>query len=69
MGAATIHEGIAYIGGGDGRMFAIEIKTGRVKWSFDELKNYVLTRPLVYQDKLYFGCWDTHMYALNLADG
>ena len=69
MGAATIHEGIAYIGGGDGRMFAIDIKTGDIKWSFDELKNYVLTRPLVYNDKLYFGCWDTYMYALNLTDG
>lgn len=69
MGAATIHKGIAYIGGGDGRMFAIDIHTGKVKWSFDELKNYVLTRPLVYNDKLYFGCWDTHFYALNLADG
>ena len=69
MGAATIHEGVAYIGGGDGRMFAIDIQTGEVKWSFDELKNYVLTRPLVYRDKLYFGCWDTHLYALNLEDG
>ena len=69
MGAATIHEGVAYIGGGDGRMFAIDIHTGMVKWSFDELQNYVLTRPLVYGDKLYFGCWDTHFYALNLNDG
>ena len=69
MGAATIHDGVAYIGGGDGRMFAIDIHTGKVKWSFDELKNYVLTRPLVYRDKLYFGCWDTHLYALNLSDG
>ena len=69
MGAATIHQGVAYIGGGDGRMFAIDIHTGAVKWSFDELKNYVLTRPLVYRDKLYFGCWDTHLYALNLSDG
>ena len=69
MGAATIHEGVAYIGGGDGRMFAIDIHTGKVKWSFDQLKNYVLTRPLVYRDKLYFGCWDTYLYALNLADG
>ena len=69
MGAATIHEGIAYIGGGDGRMFAIDIHTGKVKWSFDQLTNYVLTRPLVYNDKLYFGCWDTHFYALNLTDG
>ena len=69
MGAATIDNGIAYIGGGDGRIFAIEIHTGELKWSFDELKNYVLTRPLVYNNKLYFGCWDTHFYALNLADG
>ena len=69
MGAATIYEGIAYIGGGDGRMFAIDIHTGKVKWTFDELKNYVLTRPLVYEDKLYFGTWDTHFYSLNLADG
>ena len=69
MGAATIHEGVAYIGGGDGRMFAFDIKTGIVKWSFDELKNYVLTRPLVYNDKLYFGAWDTYFYALHLKDG
>ena len=69
MGAATIHEGVAYIGGGDGRMFAFDLKTGALKWSFDELKNYVLTRPLVYNDKLYFGAWDTYFYALHLKDG
>ena len=69
MGAATIYEGVAYIGGGDGKMYAIDIHSGKVKWAFDELKNYVLTRPLVYNNKLYFGTWDTHFYALNLADG
>ena len=69
MGAATIHDGVAYIGGGDGRMFAFDLKTGAVKWSFDQLKNYVLTRPLVYNDKLYFGAWDTYLYALHLKDG
>lgn len=69
MGAATIHQGVAYIGGGDGKMYAIDIHTGKLKWSFDELQNYILTRPLVYKDKLYFGCWDTYFYALNLSDG
>jgi outer membrane protein assembly factor BamB/predicted phosphodiesterase len=69
MGAATIHQGVAYIGGGDGKMYAFDIKTGQVKWIFDELKNYVLTRPLVYNNKLYFGTWDTYFYALNLSDG
>lgn len=69
MGATTIENGVAYIGGGDGRMFAIDIHSGAIKWSFDELENYVLTRPLVYNQKLYFGTWDTHFYALNIADG
>ena len=49
--------------------FRYFIHSGEVKWSFDQLKNYVLTRPLVYKDKLYFGCWDTHLYSLNLSDG
>lgn len=69
MGAATIHDGVAYIGGGDGRMFAINIHSGQIKWSFNELQDYVLTRPLVYRNKLYFGAWDRYFYALNLADG
>lgn len=69
MGAATIHDGVAFIGGGDGKMYAIDIHTGAIKWAFDELKNYVLTRPLVYNDKLYFGTWDTHFYALSKEDG
>ena len=69
MGAATIHDGVAFIGGGDGKMYAIDIHTGAIKWAFGELKNYVLTRPLVYNDKLYFGTWDTHFYALNKKDG
>ena len=69
MGAATIHQGVAYIGGGDGKMYAIDIHSGAIRWTFDELKNYVLTRPLVYRDKLYFGAWDTYFYALNLSDG
>ena len=69
MGATTIHEGVAYIGGGDGRMFAFELQSGALQWSFDQLKNYVLTRPLVYGDKLYFGAWDTYFYALHLKDG
>lgn len=69
MGATTIHQGIAYIGGGDGKMYAIDIHSGKIKWSFDELKNYVLTRPLVYNNKVFFGTWDTYFYALNIADG
>jgi outer membrane protein assembly factor BamB/predicted phosphodiesterase len=69
MGAAIIHKGIAYIGGGDGKMYAFDLKTGAIKWTFNELKNYVLTRPLVYNNKLYFGAWDTYLYALNLEDG
>ncbi len=69
MGAVTIHAGVAYIGGGDGCMRAIDIHHGEVKWQYCQLGNYILTRPLVYKNKLYFGCWDTYFYALNIKDG
>ena len=69
MGAATIHNGIAYIGGGDGAMRAIDIHTGQVRWTYSDLHNYILTRPLVYRNRLYFGCWDNYFYALNINDG
>ncbi len=65
LGAVTIDKGIAYIGGSDNRFWAIDIKTGMPIWEFDKLKNYVETKPLVTDDKVIFGAWDTNLYALN----
>lgn len=69
LGSPVIKNGVAYIGSSDGHFRALELKSGKVVWDFDQVKGFVVTKPLVYQDKIYFGCWANDFYALDLATG
>ena len=69
LGAVTIHEGIAYVGASDKTFRAIEIQTGKVVWSYDQVKGYIETKPLVVDDKVIFSAWDNTLYALEKATG
>lgn len=69
LGAVTIENGIAYIGASDNTFRAIDIKTGTIRWTFDKLKGYVETKPLITSDKVIFGAWDTFLYALDKTTG
>ncbi len=59
----------AYIGGSDGHFRCIDIETGSVVWDFDEVKGFVVTKPLFYNNTLYFGCWNNDFYALDAQTG
>jgi outer membrane protein assembly factor BamB len=69
MGAVTIHDGVAYVGGGDHTMRAIDIRTGKPVWEHAGIEGYIETRPLLYHGKLIFGAWDNNMYALDAGTG
>ncbi|MFV0536064.1 MAG: PQQ-binding-like beta-propeller repeat protein [Dysgonomonas sp.] len=69
LGAVTIENNIAYIGASDHTMRALDVKTGRLIWEYNDVKGYIETRPLIYQDKLIFGAWDTNLYALDMYTG
>ena len=69
LGAVTIHEGIAYVGASDKTFRAIDIQTGKVVWSYDQVKGYIETKPLVVGDKVIFSAWDNTLYALEKATG
>lgn len=69
LGAVTIENSIAYIGGSDKIFRAVDIKTGRTVWEFSGLKGYVETKPLLLQDKVIFGAWDSFLYALDKKSG
>jgi len=69
LGAVTIHEGIAYVGASDKTFRAIDIQTGKVVWSYDQVKGYIETKPLVVDDKVIFSAWDNTLYALEKATG
>lgn len=69
MASPLIKNGIVYIGAADGKFRAIDLQTGKLKWSYDGVKGFVVDKPLFYNNKIYFGTWGTEFYALNAEDG
>ena len=69
VGCPAIVNGVVYIGGSDSTFRAINLATGKSIWQFNELRAFVECRPLVYQNKVYFGAWDTYFYALSASNG
>jgi outer membrane protein assembly factor BamB/predicted phosphodiesterase len=69
VASPRIENGIFYIGGSDKKFRAIELNSGKLSWEYDGVTGFVETKPLIYQDKVIFGAWDTFLYALNEKDG
>jgi len=69
LGAVTIHEGLAYVGASDKTFRAIDIQTGKVVWSYDQVKGYIESKPLIAYNKVIFGAWDNTLYALDKETG
>jgi outer membrane protein assembly factor BamB len=42
---------------------------GKIKWDFAGVKDFVMTKALVYAGNVYFGSWGNAFYALNAATG
>jgi outer membrane protein assembly factor BamB len=64
-----VDHGVVYVGGSDRVFRALDLRSGSVIWKFTGLTGFVETRPLLYLDRVVFGSWDEHLYALNIADG
>lgn len=69
LGAVAINGDIAYIGGSDHTMRAVNIHNGNLVWEYTEVKGYIETKPLIYDNKVIFGAWDNNMYALDKDTG
>lgn len=69
LASPVIKDSVVYIGGSDGHFKALNLKTGTIVWDFDQVKGFVVTKALIYQDKIYFGCWANDFYALDLTTG
>jgi hypothetical protein len=48
--------------------YKINIETGITDWSF-ETEGIITSRPLVFNDRLYFGSWDTNLYKISAENG
>jgi outer membrane protein assembly factor BamB len=60
---------LVYIGSSEGKMRALRNDTGKLVWEHEGVRGFIETRPLVYEEKVIFGAWDQHLYALDAASG
>ncbi|MEP1096498.1 MAG: PQQ-binding-like beta-propeller repeat protein [Cyclobacteriaceae bacterium] len=65
--AATLSEGIIYIGSGNGTLYGLDAKTGKVSLSLkSDDDSPIRSSPLVSRGKLYFGDWNGVVYCYEL---
>jgi outer membrane protein assembly factor BamB len=57
-----------YFGSSDGKLYAVNALTGKLKWHF-KTGGLIHTTPALYNGKLYFGSWDTCFYAVDATTG
>lgn len=68
VSSPTIAGDLIYVGGGDGKVHAVELATGVERWAF-ATRHRVRATPAVADGVVYVGSFDGHMYALDARTG
>ncbi len=69
LGCPVIRDTVVYVGASDSSFRAFGLLSGRELWKFNGLHGFVETRPLLDRNRVIFGAWDEHLYALDAHDG
>lgn len=69
LGSAIVEGKQVFIGSSDGHFRAIDLKSGKLIWDFEQVKGFVVTKPMIYEGLIYFGCWANDFYALDIKTG
>ena len=65
---ALVNQGVVYVGGHDGRIYAIDARTGRMMWVF-RTRDHVMPAPTLHEGLLFVGSMDGFFYALDAKTG
>jgi eukaryotic-like serine/threonine-protein kinase len=68
LSSPTVAGGTVYIGSGDQHVYALDAKTGTLKWAF-ATGDVVHAAPALANNTIYIGSWDRNLYALDAATG
>ena len=68
LSSPAVHDGVVYIGSGDQQVYALDVASGALKWSF-ATGDVVHASPAVVDGVVYIGSWDRNVYALDAATG
>ena len=68
--SAFVHDDMVYFGSRDYNMYALDKATGAIKWKMRDSGGWIIARPTVYKENVYFGTSDGHVfYALDKKSG
>lgn len=64
---AVVAAPYVYIGGADGTLYALDITTGNISWTFDPTPDpsTIMSSPIVYGGNVIFGCSDYKVYCID----
>lgn len=68
LSSPVVWNGAVYFGSGDGNVYALDDRTGALKWKF-KTGNVVHASPAIADGVLFIGSWDSYFYALDAATG
>jgi eukaryotic-like serine/threonine-protein kinase len=68
LSSPVVGEGTVYVGSGDGYIYAVDARSGTVRWKF-KTGDVVHASPALADGTLYIGSWDSWFYALDAATG
>ena len=68
LSSPAVCEGYVYFGSGDGNVYALDAKSGTLKWKFPT-KDVVHSSPAISNGVVYIGSWDSFLYALDAHTG
>lgn len=69
LGSPIVNGQTVFIGASDNTFSALDLKSGKLKWQFNEVEGTIVGKPLIYQGKIIFGSWGRHLYALDINSG
>jgi eukaryotic-like serine/threonine-protein kinase len=68
LSSPIISEGVVYVTGAGGYLFAVNASTGEKKWMFQGEK-WAGTTPALSKSTVYFGSMDNSVYAVDIKNG
>jgi outer membrane protein assembly factor BamB len=65
-----VEDGLVYFGCRDSKLYAVDVATGKERWSFSNKGSWVIASPAVSDGKVYFATSDTGLfYGLDAKTG
>lgn len=68
LSSPVVVKGAVYFGSGDGNLYALDARTGELRWKF-QTGDVIHASPAFADDTIFVGSWDSRFYAVDALSG